>query len=42
MNIQTTPPKSVVQPTNINQQLNIPSAKSSVINQADAIISGGK
>ena len=42
MNIQTTPPKSVVQPANINQQLNIPSAKSSVINQADAIISGGK
>ena len=41
MNIQTTPAK-VVQSTNINQQLNIPSAKSSVINQADAIISGGK
>jgi hypothetical protein len=40
MNIQTTPPKVAKPPVNINQQLNIP--QSSIINQADAIISGKK
>ena len=40
LNLQTTPPKVPKQPVNINQQLNIP--QSSIINQADAIISGKK
>jgi hypothetical protein len=42
MKIQTTPPKAVKLPVNVGQQLNIPSVRSNVINQADAIISGGK
>jgi hypothetical protein len=42
LDIQTTPPKQPKQPVNAAQQLSIPSAKSNIINQADAIISGGK
>jgi hypothetical protein len=42
LELQTTPPKLPKQPVNAAQQLNIPSAKSNILNQADAIISGGK
>jgi hypothetical protein len=42
LELQTTPPKLPKQPINAAQQLNIPSAKSNILNQADAIISGGK
>jgi hypothetical protein len=42
LELQTTPPKQPKQPVNAAQQLSIPSAKSNIINQADAIISGGK
>jgi hypothetical protein len=40
MNIQTTPPKQPKQPVNVGQQLGVP--QTSIINQADAIISGKK
>ena len=40
LTLQTTPPKAPKQSVNLGQQLNIP--QSNIINQADAIISGGK